>query len=64
MGIVPHSVIPAYCGGMFPSEYGPVIDCMHVYSDEIGQLEEYITWLPERNAELVQSQRNGETLES
>ncbi|MBR2790352.1 MAG: hypothetical protein IKD70_07030 [Eggerthellaceae bacterium] len=64
VGIVPHSVIPAYCGGMFPPEYGPVIDFMHVYSDEIGQLEGLITWLPERQAELIQGQRNGETLES
>lgn len=53
IGIVPHRIIPKYCEGMFPDEYGNVIDFMNVYSDEIGKLEKYITWLPEDEAELV-----------
>ena len=51
IGIVPHHVFPAYCGDMFPEEYGNVVDFMHVFSEEADLLP-YITWIPEEPAYL------------
>ena len=51
MGIVPHSVIPKYCEGMFPKEYGRVIDFMHVYEEDLEKYKDDIIWLPEEPAE-------------
>lgn len=52
IGIVPHDVIPKYCEGMFPPEYGRVVDFMHVYQEEIQEFGLQIIWLPEEPAEL------------
>lgn len=52
VGIVPHSVIPKYCEGMFPAKYGRVIDFMHVYDEEIEQYGSQIEWLPLEEAKL------------
>lgn len=52
VGIVPHSVIPKYCEGMFPKEYGHVIDFMHVYKEEYEQFGDKIEWLPLEEAKL------------
>ena len=53
MGIVPHDVIPKYCEGMFPNEYGKVIDFMHVYEEDFELYKNDIIWLPEDPAKLL-----------
>ena len=53
VGIVPHSVIPKYCESMFPEKYGPVIDFMHVYEEEIDLYCDQIEWLPLEEARLI-----------
>lgn len=53
VGIVPHSVIPKYCESMFPAKYGPVIDFMHVYEEEIELYGDQIEWLPLEEAKLI-----------
>lgn len=53
VGIVPHSVIPKYCEGMFPAKHGPVIDFMHVYEEEIELFGDQIEWLPQEEAKLI-----------
>ena len=53
IGIVPHSVIPKYCEGMFPKEYGHVIDFMHVYDEEMEKYGDEIIWIPEDDARLI-----------
>ena len=53
VGIVPHSTIPKYCEGMFPKEYGRVIDFMHVYDEEIQKYGDKITWIPEEKARIL-----------
>lgn len=52
IGIVPHSVIPKYCEGMFPAKYGKVIDFMHVYDEDIALYGNQIEWLPLEEAKL------------
>lgn len=52
VGIVPHSVIPKYCEGMFPAKYGRVIDFMNVYDEEIELYGSQIEWLPLEEAKL------------
>ncbi|MBQ4512995.1 MAG: hypothetical protein II969_08375 [Anaerolineaceae bacterium] len=54
IGIVPHNVIPKYCEGMFPTEYGRVVDFMHVYEEEIEEFGDQIIWLPMEQAEVKQ----------
>lgn len=54
VGIVPHSVIPKYCEGMFPDIYGRVIDFMHIYDEELKKYGKDIIWLPEEEAKLLQ----------
>ena len=58
IGIVPHNIIPKYCEGMFPAEYGRVVDFMHVYDEEIQEFRDHIIWLPEEPAELKQTTGN------
>ena len=58
IGIVPHNIIPKYCEGMFPAEYGRVVDFMHVYDEEIQEFGLQIIWLPEEPAELKQTTVN------
>ena len=53
VGIVPHYVIPKYCEGMFPANYGRVIDFMHVYDEEMEEYGGQIEWLPEEKAALL-----------
>lgn len=53
VGIVPHHMYTRYCEGLFPDEYGDIIDFMHVYKGEDGWYDK-ITWIPEEPAELVQ----------
>ena len=52
VGIVPHSCFPRYCESMFPSEYGKVIDFIHVYDEEMEKFGKEITWLPEDEAKF------------
>lgn len=52
IGIVPHNIIPKYCESMFPSEYGRVVDFMHVYDEEIQEFGHQIIWLPMEQAEM------------
>ena len=52
IGIVPHAVTPKYCESMFPTQYGKVIDFMHVYKEDLEKYKNDITWLPEDPAEL------------
>ena len=52
IGIVPHNIIPKYCEGMFPEEYGKVVDFMHVYEEEIEEFGGQIIWLPMEQAEI------------
>ena len=52
IGIVPHNIIPKYCEGMFPTEYGRVVDYMHVYDEEMQKFGDQIIWLPMEQAEL------------
>ncbi len=52
IGIVPHAVTPKYCESMFPTQYGKVIDFMHVYQEDLEKYKNDITWLPEDPAEL------------
>ena len=54
IGIVPHNIIPKYCEGMFPPEYGRVVDYMHVYDEEMQEFGDQIIWLPMEPAELKQ----------
>ena len=54
IGIVPHNIIPKYCEGMFPPEYGRVVDYMHVYDEEMQKFGDQIIWLPMEQAELKQ----------
>ena len=56
VGIVPHHVIPRYCEGMFPSNYGRVIDFMHVYDEDMEEIGDAIEWLPVTEARLVDAQ--------
>ena len=53
IGIVPHHVIPKYCGDMFPARYGKVIDYMHIYEEEMAEYGDAVEWLPEEEAELI-----------
>ena len=52
IGIVPHDTIPKYCESMFPSQYGHVIDFIHVFDEELEKYGKAITWLPEDPADL------------
>lgn len=52
IGIVPHNIIPKYCEGMFPAEYGKIVDFMHVYEEEIEEFGGQIIWLPMEQAEI------------
>ena len=52
IGIVPHDTFPNYCEGMFPDEYGRVIDYMHVFDEDLEKYKDEIIWLPEDQAEL------------
>ena len=52
MGIVPHDVFPRYCEGMFPKEYGRVIDFIHVFEEDLEKYKDNIIWLPETPSEL------------
>lgn len=52
IGIVPHTVIPSYCDGMFPNSYGKILDFMHVYQEEMDGYGDKIEWLPEEEASL------------
>ena len=54
IGIVPHNIIPKYCEGIFPAEYGKVVDFMHVYEEEMQEFGDQIIWLPMEQAELKQ----------
>ena len=54
VGIVPHSVIPKYCEGMFPNRYGRVIDFMRVYEEEMALYGDQIEWLPLEDASLLE----------
>ncbi len=53
IGIVPHHVIPKYCEGMFPSQYGHVIDFIHVYDEDLETIGDSIEWLLEPEAKLI-----------
>lgn len=53
VGIVPHSCATRYCESMFPSEYGKVIDFIHVFDEDMEQFGKEITWLPEDAAKLI-----------
>ena len=53
VGVVPQDVTPRYCEGMFPKEYGRVIDFIHVYEDEEEELK-LVEWLPEDAAVLIE----------
>ncbi len=53
VGIVPHNTPTKYCESLFPSEYGIVIDSMHIYDDEMPFLDDKIIWLPEEPAEII-----------
>ncbi len=53
IGIVPHDTPTRYCENLFHSEYGNVIDFMHIYDDEMPILEDMIIWLPEPPAILI-----------
>lgn len=53
VGIVPHSCATRYCESMFPSEYGKVIDFIHVFDEDMEQFGKDITWLPEDAAKLI-----------
>lgn len=57
VGIVPETVVPAYCSGMFPAECGRILDFMHVYDEDIDAYGDSIRWLPEEPAELVRYRR-------
>lgn len=54
VGIVPHSVIPKYCEGMFPAKYGLVIDFMHVDEEDMALFGDQIEWLPMEEAKLLE----------
>ncbi len=53
VGIVPHNSTTAYCEHYFPAKYGPVIDAMHIFSED-EYLLPYVEWLPEEHAELME----------
>ena len=42
-----------YCENFFPSEYGSIIDFLHIYYDEMPVLKDMIIWLPEPPVALV-----------
>ena len=52
IGIVPRAMTPKYCENLFPDRYGPVIDFMHVYEEEMAEFGTEIEWLPEEPARL------------
>ena len=47
-----NNIIPKYCEGMFPSEYGRVVDFMHVYEEEIKKFGDQIICLPMEQVEI------------
>lgn len=51
VGIVPHDTFTRYCEGLFPDEYGAIIDFTHVYKGEDAWFDR-IVWLPEDEARL------------
>ena len=57
IGIVPHSMIPAYCESMFPTSYGVILDFMHVYKEEDLWFDK-IQWLPIEEAIFVKSEQS------
>lgn len=52
IGIIPRAMTPKYCENLFPDRYGPVIDFMHVYEEEMAEFGAEIEWLPEEPARL------------
>ena len=53
VGIVPRDTFPRYCEGMFPEEYGHVIDFIHVFDEEVKKYGKDIIWLPLDTANLI-----------
>ncbi len=52
IGIVPRATTPKYCESLFPDHYGPVIDFMHVYEEDMAAFGSEIEWLSEEPARL------------
>jgi hypothetical protein len=53
VGIVPHTTFPSYCCGLFPEEYGTILDFMHVYREDMESYGDQIKWLPEECRDLI-----------
>ena len=53
VGVVPHHVFTRYCEGLFPDEYGDIIDFTHVYRREDVWFDR-VVWLPEDEANLME----------
>jgi hypothetical protein len=51
VGVVPHHVFPRYCEGLFPDEYGKIIDFAHVFKGEDAWFDR-VVWLPEKEAAM------------
>jgi hypothetical protein len=54
VGVVPHHVFPRYCEGLFPDEYGKIIDFAHVSKGGDAWFDQ-IVWLPEEEAAIAKS---------
>lgn len=52
IGVVPHHVFPRYCEGLFPDEYGKIIDFTHAFKGEDTWFDQ-IVWLPEEEADIA-----------
>ena len=51
VGVVPRDIIPSYCEGMFPQNYGVILDFIHVYDEDCWC--DQIEWLPEEETRLI-----------
>ena len=58
VGVVPHHVLTRYCEGLFPDEYGDIIDFTHVYKGEDAWFDR-IVWLPEEETTLSERAAEG-----
>ena len=47
------SMICSSCEEIIPESYGPIIDFIHVYDEEMKKFGSQIEWIPEETAYLI-----------
>ncbi len=53
VGIVSHNSTWRECEEIIPESYGPIIDFIHVYDEEMKKFGDQIEWIPEETAYLI-----------